>query len=247
VAFNAKTGALSQLSVPGCFIRGAIPDIVLALCGQMRAAAPSLPVGMITNPGHLELVRVPSAQRRLVPNGDLGVGDAPAGIGRQWIELEQFDQSGEYTATVDYLNWHTGTRRSFTGVTAPTRDLDSPDLRRLPAQRPIVDQTGIGRAGAALILRQRGRRRHILSSCRHGCYSYRETAGLVTWAEGFTAYGYRVRNRHTYRAHFARPPNAPVGAREGISVTADRYRIYVTVPTSQREPNVYDQIYQTRR
>jgi len=154
LVYNAKTGSLSQLSVPGCFVDGAIPGIVLAQCGQMRAAAPTLPVGMVTDYGHLELVRVPSGHRSVVPNGALGPSDGVGGFGRLWIARDQYDQMGGFTGAVDFLNWHTGKHRLFTDTVGISRDVNSPTLRRLPDRPPIVAQAGLGGSGAQLILRQ---------------------------------------------------------------------------------------------
>jgi hypothetical protein len=155
----------------------------------------------------------------------VSVADADAGgrrfpdtlfaLGRHWIGGTSCEDPG-HCAQV-YLNRRTGERRLFSvdgsdDVTTLQLDIDTPDLRPLAA--PGVFSERIGNytvsqrrrgSGHELVLTE-GSRRRVLSRCTSvgaGCTSITFGGSLVTWAEGGTAYVYRLRSR---RPLGMRPP-----------------------------------------
>lgn len=195
-AINTVTGMRRSFPVAaGCEARDVHRGLLLRVC---PGVAPGGPSGTY-------VIRLRTGNVAAVPNAALSSGAAFGGpdpgwvgIGTQW--LTGYLGCYHCEETTQYVNWHTGERRTSGSLLESDSvglDTDDPKLRpvtRAGAPRRLRYPTYAKGSGA--LITTVGTRHVTLSRCSNGCSHPVVGTDRYAWTEGQTLRGYVASNAH---------------------------------------------------
>ena len=195
---NRSSGPISQKLLepwktildPGCRIAQPRLASALARCGE-----PSGPVDGVVN------LSTPASFSPLPPAQP---GDLIGEIGRYWVGGTQTFENAPPVQL--YINRATGERVTRPYGDGRLLDLDQPTLNR-PMPPLMQGDTLLGRPDArwathlskGLRLRRSGAVIVVRDRCHPDCRGVQLGGGWITWSEGRTAFGFRIRDGRTVR------------------------------------------------